>query len=32
LDIYHYAWFVGFAVAFVAYLLGRKAASVSVAC
>jgi len=31
LDIYHYAWFVGFAVAFVAYLLGRKAASLSVA-
>jgi nucleobase:cation symporter-1, NCS1 family len=25
LDIYHYAWFVGFAVAFVVYLLCRKA-------
>jgi NCS1 family nucleobase:cation symporter-1 len=23
-DLYHYAWFVGFAVAFVVYLIGRK--------
>jgi NCS1 family nucleobase:cation symporter-1 len=23
-DLYHYAWFVGFAVAFVVYLAGRK--------
>jgi NCS1 family nucleobase:cation symporter-1 len=26
-DLYHYAWFVGFAVAFVVYLIGRKIAS-----
>ncbi len=26
-DLYHYAWFVGFAVAFVAYLLGRALTS-----
>ena len=26
-DLYHYAWFVGFAIAFVAYLLGRKLSS-----
>jgi len=26
-DLYHYAWFVGFAVSFVAYLAGRKVAS-----
>ena len=25
-DLYHYAWFIGFAVAFVVYLLGRKLA------
>ena len=23
-NLFHYAWFVGFAVAFVTYLLGRK--------
>jgi cytosine/uracil/thiamine/allantoin permease len=23
-DLYHYAWFIGFAVAFVVYLAGRK--------
>jgi NCS1 family nucleobase:cation symporter-1 len=28
-DLYHYAWFVGFAVAFVVYLAGRKLASES---
>ena len=27
LDIYHYAWFVGFAVAFAVYLIGRQLAS-----
>jgi len=26
-DLYHYAWFVGFAVAFVVYLVGRKLSS-----
>jgi NCS1 family nucleobase:cation symporter-1 len=26
-NLYHYAWFVGFAVAFVAYLIGRKIAA-----
>ena len=25
-DLYHYAWFIGFAVAFAAYLIGRKLA------
>jgi len=25
-DLYHYAWFIGFAVAFVVYLIGRKIA------
>jgi cytosine/uracil/thiamine/allantoin permease len=23
-ELYHYAWFVGFAVAFVVYLVGRR--------
>jgi NCS1 family nucleobase:cation symporter-1 len=26
-DLYHYAWFIGFAVAFAVYLLGRKVAN-----
>jgi NCS1 family nucleobase:cation symporter-1 len=29
-DLYHYAWFIGFAVAFVVYLLGRKLTSASI--
>jgi nucleobase:cation symporter-1, NCS1 family len=29
-DLYHYAWFVGFAIAFVAYLIGRKLAPISI--
>ena len=29
-DLYHYAWFVGFAVAFVVYLVGRKLAGVPI--
>ena len=28
-DLYHYAWFVGFTVAFVVYLAGRKLTSES---
>ncbi len=28
-DLYHYAWFVGFAIAFVTYLVGRKLTAVT---